>query len=123
MQPTTTLSAIPSLLQNRLTFLQNAIQELKQHVKERTQLNTLFLGELDQKICDLDTSLHVLHTADQQRRTGLELEVCKLEQEIRRQKLEFWRDTGEFQSEIRAMQKEELILKVSTNVNARRNRQ
>ena len=122
MQPTT-LPAIPSLLQDRLNFLQHAIQSIEQHIKERTQLNTLFLGELNQKICDLRTSLNALHPIDQHRGTAFELEVCKLEQEIRKHKLEFWRDTCELQTEIRTMQKEELILKVSTNVNTRRNRQ
>ena len=123
MQPTTTLPALPTLLEDRLTFLQNAIQDIEQHITERTNLNELFLAELNQKICDLDTSLHVLHTADHQRKTALELEVCKLEGEIRRQKLEFWRDTGELQSEIRAMRREEMLLKVTTNVNPRRTRQ
>ena len=102
------LRLLNSLFADRLSFLQNALDELESAKKEREQLIRYALDELDPEIRDCEVSLSALKAALNytERRRNLERRLFDLKRERRREALLSWRDITLLKSEIRKLSKE-----------------
>jgi len=102
------LRLLNSLFADRLSFLQNALDELEAAKKEREQLIRYALDELDPEIRECEVSLSALKAALNytERRRNLERRLFELKRERRREALLSWRDITLLKSEIRKLSKE-----------------
>lgn len=102
------LRLLNSLFADRLSFLQNALDELEAAKKEREQLIRYALDELDPEIRECEVSLSALKAALNytERRRNLERRLFELKHERRREALLSWRDIISLKSEIRKLSKE-----------------
>jgi GMP synthase PP-ATPase subunit len=100
-------------INDKLQFLRESIDEVLAQLQKRQQQKQDFMNELEQKLCEVQTSMYFLDQlgdvrANQmsRRRIHLERQLKKLEQEKRQQELEYWRDITALQKELRQLKKE-----------------
>lgn len=100
-------------IEDKLQFLQDCITQVEDQLQKRHQQKQDFLTELEQKLCEVQTSIYYLdqmgdvrNNQMSRRRIALDKEIKTLEQEKRQQELEYWRDVVALQKELRQLKKE-----------------
>ena len=106
-------------LEDKLEFLKECIQQVEEHLQKRQRQKQEFISELEQKLCEVQTSIYYLDQMGDvrcnqmsKRRIALEREIKKLEKEKRVQELEYWRDITDLQKELRQLRREYRAVKV-----------
>jgi len=100
-------------IEDKLQFLRECICEVEDQVSSRWNQKEAFIGELEQKICDVRTAIYGLgdQSPSNPQRFSLELEINNLEKEMRQQALECWRDVNGLKRELRQLEKEYLAVR------------
>lgn len=102
------LHLLQSLFTDRLSFLQNALDELEKTKSEREQLASAALADLDRDIRDIERRLETLKAAvnNEEHKQHLEQKLFNLKREYRRESLLSWRDMAWLNNELRKLRKE-----------------
>ena len=115
-------SAYLPLVEDKLQFLKECIEQVEAQLRERQKQKQEFISELEQKLCEVQTSIyhldqlgHVRNNEMSRRRVNLDKEIKNLEREIRQQELEYWRDVVELQKEHRQLKKEYRAVKTGVS--------
>ncbi len=106
-------------IEDKLKFLKECIQQVEEQLQKRQKQKQEFISELEQKLCEVQTSIYYLdqmgdvrNNQMSRRRIPLEREIKKLEKEKRVQELEYWRDITDLQKELRQLRREYRAVKV-----------
>ena len=89
----------------KLRFLEGCIVQVEEQIKEREQQRDDLLCELLQKTCDINTAIAAA-APYLPRKTALEAEFNDIEEEMRKQKVDCWRDISALQRELRQLKRE-----------------
>jgi chromosome segregation ATPase len=94
-----------SQIEEKLRFLADCIAQVEEQIREREHQRDDLLSELLQKTCDINTAIAA---ADPYlpRKTALETEFNDIEEEMRKQKVDCWRDISALQKELRQLKRE-----------------
>ena len=106
-------SEILPQIEDKLNFLKESIDEVIAQLQKRQSQKQNFINELEQKLCEVQTSIYYLdqmgdvrNNQMSRRRINLDKEIKNLEKEKRQQELEYWRDVTALQKELRQLKKE-----------------
>ena len=94
-----------SQIEDKLRFLEDCISQIEEQIQEREHQRDDLLSELLQKTCDINTAI-VAAGDHLSRRTALEAEFNDIEEEMRKQKVDCWRDISALQKELRQLKRE-----------------
>lgn len=115
-------------IEDKLQFLQECISQVEDQLQQRERQKQAFLSELEQKLCEVQTSIYYLdqmgdarNNQMSRRRISLDREIKKLEKEQRTQELEHWRDVTELQKELRQLKKEYRAVKAGALCSSQKN--
>lgn len=109
-QPIKNREVLAKVIADRVTFLQNAIDEITTQIQERQKLKEFLNSDIDEKLCHNLTKIYELEfwniPTRARRRISLEQQVAELYKEKRQHEVLHWQDTVMLKRELRNAERE-----------------